>query len=64
MRYFSDNNIGVANLVVDIKGLNSIAKPLVGDVLKVFFSKKGSYFVLKVFVIAHYGKIFVYLTQG
>lgn len=44
--YFSSNyiinDVKYSNNVIN--GLKSISKPLVGDVLKVFFSKKGSSF--------------------
>jgi len=64
LRYFSDNNLVVDNLVCDIKGLNAIAKPLVGDVLKVFFSKKGSYFVFEGFCYSTLRKNFCVPDSG
>jgi hypothetical protein len=48
------NNVNKA-----IIGLGSIAKPLVGDVLKVFFSKKGSSFFFEGLVFSLKGKKFV-----
>jgi hypothetical protein len=42
-----------------ITGLGAISKPLVGDVLKVFFSKKGSSFFFEGLVFSIKGKKFV-----
>jgi len=43
-----------------IKGLPFFILPVVGDVLKVFFSKKGLAFFLKAYALRREGKSLVY----
>lgn len=47
-----------------VKGLLSFPKPRVGDVLKVFFSKRGSYFFFEGFVFSIQRKGFVKPDTG
>lgn len=50
MNYFSKVKLtSENNTFMNVTGLFSLSKPLVGDVLKVYFSKKGSYFFFEGF---------------
>jgi len=73
MKYFYKQDLKKSNVNIsldinsnssNIKGLLFFNKPLVGDVLKVYFSKNGSIFFLRGFVLVYTRRIFFYQIQG